>query len=260
MANKYFTQLTQLTAGSVASGDALAIEDISAGETKYITALDIATYLSGLVGAGGWTSVGGTWTYASAATITVPSGAASIYNKGMPIRWKQGGGYKYGNISAVADTTLTIFTNTDYTVANSAITDMYYATTPMPLDFPQFFNYTSTVSGSGGSIGTYAETLYASKYRVLGTSVQTLISKLITNKGSWSGSLIVLRPVSVTPFTSFTSLGGGVWAGGALAPKAYLNEADSGSYYFSKTMVTANIQWSDLATSDVIVINTTSPF
>ena len=66
MANKYFTQLTQLSYGSVASGDALAIEDISAGETKYISMSELSQYLSGigagvssqfwLSGAGGWPS------------------------------------------------------------------------------------------------------------------------------------------------------------------------------------------------------------
>ena len=36
--------------------------------------------------AGGWFEAGETWEYASATTITVPSGAASKYRKGMPFK------------------------------------------------------------------------------------------------------------------------------------------------------------------------------
>lgn len=64
MANKYFTQLTQLTSGNVASGDALAIEDVSAGETKYISASDLQAYMSG----------GGTYATKMSGRLTTESG------------------------------------------------------------------------------------------------------------------------------------------------------------------------------------------
>ena len=68
----------------------------------------------------GWTPVTGSWTYASASTITVPIGAASLYQKGDKIKFTQTT-VKYGVIVAVADTLLTIAVNTDYVVANAAI-------------------------------------------------------------------------------------------------------------------------------------------
>lgn len=47
MADKKITQLTALASGSVASGDVLPIVDVSATETKKITAADVATYVAG---------------------------------------------------------------------------------------------------------------------------------------------------------------------------------------------------------------------
>src|ERR1035437_2933126 len=74
----------------------------------------------------GWTPATGSWTYASASTITVPSGAAAIYQKGDRIKWTQTT-VKYGVIVAVADTLLTIAVNTDYVVTNAAISAIYYS-------------------------------------------------------------------------------------------------------------------------------------
>jgi len=110
----------------------------------------------------GWVSAGETWSYASASTINVPSGAASKYSIGDSIRWKQGGAYKYGVISAVADTLLTIITNTDYTVANSAITDNYYTHSPTAIGLPAYYNFTPSWSnitvGAGANVGKYKTT------------------------------------------------------------------------------------------------------
>jgi len=104
----------------------------------------------------GWSPADETWTYASASTITVPSGAASKYQKGDRIKWTQTT-VKYGVITAVADTTLTIAVNTDYTVANAAISANYYSHQANPIGYPGWFTLaapTWTVgeidNGSGG--------------------------------------------------------------------------------------------------------------
>ncbi len=94
----------------------------------------------------GWTLATGTWAYASASTITVTAGAAAIYQKGDRIKWTQTT-VKYGVIVGVADTVLTIAVNTDYVVANAAITDMYFSHQANPLGYPGWFAYTSTLTG-----------------------------------------------------------------------------------------------------------------
>lgn len=91
----------------------------------------------------GWNAVADTWTYASATTITVPTGAASLYSVGDKIKLTQTT-TKYFYVVAVADTVLTITGGSDYTLANAAITSPYVAHTANPVGFPQWFNYTPT--------------------------------------------------------------------------------------------------------------------
>ena len=43
----------------------------------------------------GWIPATGTWTYASASTITIPTDGTTDYSKYMKVRLKQGSGYKF---------------------------------------------------------------------------------------------------------------------------------------------------------------------
>lgn len=90
-----------------------------------------------------WIKPQETWTYASATSITVPSGAMSKYSVGDKIRLKQGGSYKYFYVTAVASTALTISGGTDYTLTSATITDNYYSKSTNPVGFPGSF----TISG-----------------------------------------------------------------------------------------------------------------
>jgi len=94
----------------------------------------------------GWTPARETWTYASASTITVPSGAVSKYNHGDRIKLNQSG-VKYFYVVAIADTLLTVTAGTDYTVANAAITDNFYSHQSTPIGMPPRFFYSPTVGG-----------------------------------------------------------------------------------------------------------------
>ncbi len=87
----------------------------------------------------GWQSVSVSWAYASAdgatGVITVPSGAASLYGVGDRIKLTQTT-VKYFIITVVTDTTLTVYGGTDYTLANAAISAIYYSHQKAPLGFP----------------------------------------------------------------------------------------------------------------------------
>jgi hypothetical protein len=86
----------------------------------------------------GWINPSDTWTYASATTINVPTGAASIYSVGDKIKLTQTT-VKYFYIVTVADTLLTVTGGTDYTVANAAISANYYSHATSPVGFPAQF-------------------------------------------------------------------------------------------------------------------------
>ena len=128
----------------------------------------------------GWIDPSETWTYASASTITVPSGAASKYQKGDKIKWTQTT-VKYGVISTVADTLLTIIVNDDYVVTNAAISANYYSKQENPQGFPARFNYTPTITKPTGLSSTV--TKYGAYYTVTGGTIF-----LVVYFGTASGS------------------------------------------------------------------------
>ena len=127
--------LTELT--SLASDDYLVVLDSSANIAKKITianAFGITDF--------GWTATGESWTYASwtaatrIGTITVPTDATVKYIAGMRIKITQStGGTKYGIITKVAATLLTVFFASGTTFNNEAITSPQYSIAKVPLGF-----------------------------------------------------------------------------------------------------------------------------
>jgi len=107
----------------------------------------------------GWIYSNDTWTYASANTINVPTGAGNRYQVGDKIKWTQTT-TKYGVITAVSDTLLTIAVNTDYVVTNAAISYNMYSHQANPLGFPEKFNFTVVAAGFStpptGMLGCYS--------------------------------------------------------------------------------------------------------
>lgn len=96
--------------------------------------------------ADGWTAVSDSWSYASVNTVTVPSGAASLYQKGDRVKFTQTT-VKYFVITNVADTVLTFAVTTEYTVANAAISAISYSHQVNPLGYPTYFHYAPTWGG-----------------------------------------------------------------------------------------------------------------
>ena len=143
----------------------------------------------------GWTAANESWAYASASTITVPSGAASKYQKGDRLRWKQGGAYKYGVIVTVADTLLTIAVNTDYTVADSAITDNYYSHQANPIGYPGWFAYTPTLTSN--SAWTNAPTVGSnSSFCINGITLTVRIDFTFNANSGGSSWVLATLPVN----------------------------------------------------------------
>lgn len=96
----------------------------------------------------GWREISESWSRASDSTITVPTDATTRHSKGIKIRFKQGGSYKYFVGRNIAATLITVVINTDYTVANSAITDIAISYDERPDGFPSNFAFTSVLAGS----------------------------------------------------------------------------------------------------------------
>lgn len=102
----------------------------------------------------GWNTVSDSWSYASATTITVPSGAASLYKKGDKIKFTQTT-VKYFYVVSVADTVLTVTGGSDYSVANAAISSIYVSHQASPIGFPDYFAFAGAASGMTGVTETH---------------------------------------------------------------------------------------------------------
>jgi hypothetical protein len=147
-------QINHTTLSNIGTNTHSAIDDhIASTANPHSVTADQA----GAIPSNGWIEVSDSWSYASANTITVPSDATNIYNKGFVLRLKQGGDYKYFYITGVASTLLTVTGGSNYTVANAAITDIAYSLARNAIGFPVTFNLaaptwdTTTIdNGTGG--------------------------------------------------------------------------------------------------------------
>lgn len=158
--------LTELTAAE--QGDQIPIVDVSTGTTKRITVKNL-TGLPDL----GWTATGESWSYASwdsatrTGTITVPTDATVKYSPAMRVRFSQStGGTKYGIITKVTATVLTIFFPVGTTLNNEAIyTPVYsglsipYGFSRKPYDWSLSLTSTTTRSISTTSWGSLTDAL-----------------------------------------------------------------------------------------------------
>jgi len=138
------TGLTQVTwLKDVNAGNGLTISRSSSGATLSLANQD------------GWAEANDTWTYVSATSFKI-SGAdrTAIFTKGTRVKLTNNSTTYYGVVlssSYSTDTTVTLFANNDYSLANSAITNPSYSYEANPQGYPGSFNFTPTYTSGGGA-------------------------------------------------------------------------------------------------------------
>jgi hypothetical protein len=100
----------------------------------------------------GWNTLNAQLTYASATTISSSMNLTNTIPRCAKFRWKQGGNYKYAYVVNITSTTLTILAGSDYSVANTTITDAAWSVSDPAIGFPSKFNYVPTIVSGFGSI------------------------------------------------------------------------------------------------------------
>lgn len=98
----------------------------------------------------GWVIVNETFTYDSATTITVATGATARFQKGDKLKVTNVT-VKYFYITSVADTVLTVTGGSDYTLESAVITSPYLSRVDKPFGFPRYFNHTMVLDGWSGT-------------------------------------------------------------------------------------------------------------
>jgi hypothetical protein len=193
----------------------------------------------------GWQNPNDTWTFATASTFTVPRDITGEIGPGDKIRLTQSATIRYFYVLSAAfsagSTTVTIMLNSDYTLANSAITAPGFSHAVAPIGFPDYFNYVPTVVTGWSSTTT---TLYRYKVAhhmvtlwlvVSGTSNATGISiklpvsgksnggfnyegnyGLATNNGTNltnTGRVVIDPGIDATVISAYTDQVSGAWVG-----------------------------------------------
>lgn len=148
----------------------------------------------------GWITPDETWTYASASTFTVAGDQTAKYTAGTRLKFTQTT-VKYAVVISSAYTSSTLVTiavNTDYTIANAAITDNYYSYAANPQGYPNSFAYTTTVTCPSGTAPTY--TTNTGRFSIVGNRVSG--STVLSNSsggtaGASANPIIVTTPTTV---------------------------------------------------------------
>lgn len=103
----------------------------------------------------GWVAVQDSWAFASASTVTVPSDATTKYSVGDKVKFTQTS-IKYFYIIEVTSTTLKLTAGSDNTVANAAISGIYYSKVVTPVGFPKQFARIPTATNFTVGNGVFA--------------------------------------------------------------------------------------------------------
>ena len=151
--------------------------------------------------ANGWVPGSGTWTYASASTVTVPASDAACMSVGTKI-WLTQTSSKYFYVTGVSGTTITVNAGSDYTVANASITSPYFSNVSSPFGFPTQFNFAGAATGfSSTTVAIYRLSMVGNLVTLVcgvsGTSNGTgfTITAPITSKNTtsmfWQTALVV---------------------------------------------------------------------
>lgn len=183
----------------------------------------------------GWVKVTDSWAYASSTTVTVPSDATTKFSVGDKIKFDNSS-TKYFYVTAVSSTVLTLNGGTDYTVANSAISNVYYSKAATPLSFPQWFNYTPTWTNL-----TVASSTVTAKFAQIGKTVFFHIAVVLGGGNAPSGAVSFSLPVTAITYagTATTQVIG------------QANYNDTGTNVFSGPIVWATTTTAQLKASAV---------
>ncbi len=160
--------------------------------------------IKGGPGPTGWQYDQNTWVFASATTFTIAGIDATGY---LPIGTKlsyNDGAVDYATVKTVTfstDTTVTVITNSDYSIANATLARPRFSYSDSPQGFPPSFTFAPTLTGYSAD-----PTGLAYHYSVSGGWCE-IVGRDTTNGTSNATSVTVATPINARTLTN------GVWQG-----------------------------------------------
>lgn len=146
--------ITTYTDDAATTDDDRFLTSDASGTTKLTPASTLKDYIlsDANIASFTWQNGTGTWTYASATTMTVPADDAANMSVGTKLKLTQTS-VKYFYVVGVSGTTVTLTGGSSYTLVNAAITTPQYSNASSPPGFPGTLAWTPTwTSVSGGSL------------------------------------------------------------------------------------------------------------
>ena len=99
----------------------------------------------------GWTASADTWTFASATSFTIAGvDRTTTFTKGTRLKFTNNSLTVYATVASSSfstNTTVNVIVNTDFTIANSAITNPFYSYQVNPSGYPTVFNFADGITG-----------------------------------------------------------------------------------------------------------------
>lgn len=187
---------TGLTESRSSSGATLSLANGGVNTTQLadnaITSGKLSTDLQA-----GWTGSNDTWSYASTNSFTI-SGVdrTLVYTPGTRIKATNNSSTFYGVVASSSfstNTTVTLAANSDYSLANSAITNPAYSYQESPQGYPDWFSYTPTITGVTSPVG-------GAKFKLDGKSCTVNWQEV----GGTSNATSFTITLPITPTTTLT--------------------------------------------------------
>lgn len=207
--------------------------------------LSIAQNVTPIVGApDGWIPESATMSYASANSITMVGDYSNRYQKGDKVRFVQTT-TKYFYVLSVAyaagNTTITFFVSTDYTVANAAISSVYYSHALNPMGFPHVMSYTPTWRAAGTQPAIGNGTMDG-KFAVVGNEVMWAMKQLMGSTTTYgTGQYTYDLPCTPAAFHTTTLPTTGLSASGYAEDNGVAGYALNSSRYIATGKMTPQV-------------------
>lgn len=165
-------------------------------DTKVPSQKAVKTYVDSNSGAtDGWISDSDTYVYVSANSFKITGkDVTARFPKGTRVKFTNNSTTVYGFVissSFSTNTTVTLFSNTDYSIANSAITAPYYSYQQAPQGYPGTFNFTPAYANM--TVGNATNTGYAS---CVGNVISVACKLVYGSTSSMSGNVAFTFPVT----------------------------------------------------------------
>lgn len=256
MADQKLTALTETT--SPATSDDVYIVTTPGGTpaSKRCTIANLKTAMS-VTDYTGWIPDASTWTYASAQTFTIAGDVTATFIKGLRLKFTQTT-VKYAVVLSSSygapNTTITIATNTDYVIANAAISATFYSYMNDPQGWPDWFAYAPAMSNETSTQPTLNNGTLTGRYTIKGhTCIGQL--KLVWGSSTAAGTGVRLNfslPVAVSASAPLNTMVGSakVLDSGTqeYMAMAGLQTTTTIRFYGGSTLAVAAINWSSLFT------------